>query len=251
LFSKKEVGMLIYKITNTINGKIYIGQTIKSLSSRWSQHKSQTRYVSKGNNRKICRYLHSAMVKYGIDNFKIEEIDGANSQAELNYKEWLYIHKFDCIAPNGYNLRAGGHSRSVVSESTRKLLSERMSGKNNPMYGKSSAAQKAWITKYNKNKVITTETLEKLKASQRLRSNLGLNKGFTRKKTPEEIEKTASKIRKLYVAVSPSGFIYRISNINKFSIFIGTTSRTARKAAQLGRLLNGWKFKQVENLTTS
>jgi group I intron endonuclease len=243
--------MLIYKITNIINGKIYIGQTIKSLSSRWVQHKSQTRYVSSGNNRKICRYLHSAMVKYGIENFKIEEIDGANSEAELNYKEWLYIYKFNCIAPNGYNLREGGHSRSAVSESTRKLLSERMSGKNNPMYGKSSVAQKAWIKEYNKNKVTTTETLENLRKAQRLRSSLGLNKGFTRKKTPEEIEKTAARLRKLYVAVSPSGFIYRISNIKEFSIFIGTTSRTARKAAQLGKSINGWKFKQVENLTTS
>lgn len=97
--------MLIYKITNKINGKIYIGQTIKKLKTRWKKHKESC--LSNRNNFAI----YSAMRKYGIKNFTIEEIDGANNQSELNYKEWLLIHKLNSLVPNGYNLREGGNGR--------------------------------------------------------------------------------------------------------------------------------------------
>jgi group I intron endonuclease len=93
--------MFIYKITNKINDKTYIGQTIKDIKKRWSVHCSSN----------SCTALKSAIQKYGPENFTIEEIDGANSLSELNYKEWLLIHKFNSLAPNGYNIREGGGSR--------------------------------------------------------------------------------------------------------------------------------------------
>ena len=77
--------MLIYKITNKINGKVYIGQTIQCLKKRWSQHKSDSK--------KSNMTIHKAMRKYGIENFTIEEIGGANNITELNYQEWLLIYK--------------------------------------------------------------------------------------------------------------------------------------------------------------
>jgi group I intron endonuclease len=51
---------------------------------------------------------------HGIENFTFEEIDGANNQDELNYREWLWIKKLDCIYPNGYNLREGGGSKGKM-----------------------------------------------------------------------------------------------------------------------------------------
>lgn len=85
--------MLIYKITNKINGKVYIGQTIRSLKKRFNEH---------CNNKKST--ISKAIQKYGKENFTIEEIDGANNQSELNYKEWLLIYKFNSLTPNGYNI---------------------------------------------------------------------------------------------------------------------------------------------------
>lgn len=55
----------IYKITNLINNKIYIGQTIRDLKVRFKQHCY----------RNGCAYLHNALLKYGKANFKIELIE--------------------------------------------------------------------------------------------------------------------------------------------------------------------------------
>jgi group I intron endonuclease len=104
--------MIIYKITNNINGKVYIGQTIgTSLNRRFTQH----------SRRKYC--IGAAIRKYGKENFTIEEIDGANSLAELNYLEQHYIYIYNSLAPNGYNLMPGGRN-STHTEETKKKMSE-------------------------------------------------------------------------------------------------------------------------------
>ena len=91
--------MIIYKITNKTNGKIYIGQTVKDLSARWKRHCCP----SSG-----CTALHNAIVKYGADNFTVEQIDVACSKEELDRKEQYWIKHFNSRVPNGYNLSDGG-----------------------------------------------------------------------------------------------------------------------------------------------
>ena len=109
--------MIIYKITNLINSKVYIGQTIRPLSHRWTQHLREVRD-------KLDYRLYRSIRKYGIENFKVEEIDGANNQTELNYKEWLWIMKTESYKPeNGYNLKLGG-AKGKASEETKKKTSE-------------------------------------------------------------------------------------------------------------------------------
>jgi group I intron endonuclease len=108
--------MIIYKITNEVNGKVYIGQTIRSIKKRWWEHKDD---MSKSE-----LPLYRAMRKYGVDNFTIEEIDGANSKSELNYKEVHYMYKFNSLDKNsGYNLRMGG-SNGGHSQETRDKISK-------------------------------------------------------------------------------------------------------------------------------
>lgn len=107
---------ILYRITNTINNMIYIGQTINTLERRWSGHK----WNAKNTNTP----LYSAMKKYGIENFEIEEIGGANSQDELNYQEWLLIHKHSTLYPNGYNMIEGGGSTGKRSTETLKKMSK-------------------------------------------------------------------------------------------------------------------------------
>lgn len=112
--------MFIYKITNKITDKSYIGQTTNSILNRWKGHLLPT---------SNCIALKRAIIKYGKENFTIEEIDGANAQDELNYKEWLWIYKLNTLTPNGYNLKEGGaHGKSSLQ--TRMKQSNSMKGKN-------------------------------------------------------------------------------------------------------------------------
>ena len=113
--------MLIYKITNKINNKIYIGQTVGLLRVRWSNHKKLSKHSDLGKK----HYIHKAIQKYGIENFTIEEIDGANSLSELNYLEKHYICKFNSLAPNGYNLDRGGKNGRRHKDIVDKCISKR------------------------------------------------------------------------------------------------------------------------------
>jgi len=97
----KQYG-LIYKITNKVNNKLYIGQTTSTLKTRWKMHKTASR-----NNRSNSA-LHSAMAKYGINQFIIEEICSCFDKEELNLKEIYFIDTLNGLAPNGYNLKLGG-----------------------------------------------------------------------------------------------------------------------------------------------
>lgn len=88
--------MVIYKITNTLNGKIYIGQTKQKIEKRFLQH--------------FYSYspLGRAMRQCGIENFTIEIIEECESQQELTEREKFWIKVLKSKIPNGYNQNDGG-----------------------------------------------------------------------------------------------------------------------------------------------
>ena len=94
----------IYKITNTKNGKIYIGQS-KDINRRWIEHKC---YYKSKNHHSSSSYLYSSMRKYGIEFFSFEVIEEVEEN-ELDAKEIFYINLY-CSnkKENGYNLTNGG-----------------------------------------------------------------------------------------------------------------------------------------------
>ena len=95
----------IYKITNKINNKIYIGKTVSSINDRFSQHK----YDAFHENAKGYNFiLHKAMRKYGIENFQVEEVEYIKNDYELEAREKYWIQYFDSILPKGYNMTFGG-----------------------------------------------------------------------------------------------------------------------------------------------
>ncbi len=111
---------VIYLITNTVNRKQYVGQTISHNPLRYyRQHLSRARNGS-GN-----LLIHRAIRKHGEDNFTFEVIWWANNQISLNISEDSFIQLFDTISPNGYNLRGGG-ARGKLSEVGKKNLSAAM-----------------------------------------------------------------------------------------------------------------------------
>lgn len=88
----------IYKITNTINQKSYIGQSL-NIEERWKRHKwYQVKYA------KYPLYL--AFNKYGIDKFQFEILEEC-SRDQLDEREMFYISKYDTYN-NGYNQTLGG-----------------------------------------------------------------------------------------------------------------------------------------------
>lgn len=95
----------IYKITNVINQKIYIGKTTKSVTQRWNEH---CRDCNKRRNEK--RPLYSAMRKYGIVNFKIETIEECNKET-LSEREKYWIRYYNSFS-KGYNATKGGDGSS-------------------------------------------------------------------------------------------------------------------------------------------
>ena len=104
----------IYKITNIITGRLYIGQTKRSLDLRLKEHATNPN----------CRVLYRAIQKYGIENFTIDLIGECETFEELNKAEKYYINKWNTLAPHGYNIEGGGNSKKMVSKETRKILSK-------------------------------------------------------------------------------------------------------------------------------
>jgi group I intron endonuclease len=99
--------MIIYKSTNKINGKIYIGQTTKNLEQRIKAHLNESK-IDKN------RPFLSSINKYGIDNFIFEIIDFANNLEELNDKEIYWINFYNSVSPNGYNITGGGQGTKMI-----------------------------------------------------------------------------------------------------------------------------------------
>lgn len=90
--------MYLYKITNNINSKVYVGIT-NNYKKRWSNHKC-------GNSKNMV--IAKAIKKYGVENFTFEIIEKNLSLEEVNQKEIEYIKKENSLVPYGYNVSPGG-----------------------------------------------------------------------------------------------------------------------------------------------
>ena len=145
--------MEIYKIENLVNGKKYIGQTVKTFNERYNfKGKGIERVLAYLEMRERKRdtypiklytnnHLLSAIRKYGVENFTVEIIDTAETIEELNEKEKLWISHYEAYTC-GYNKCFGGENTKgwKPSDKTRKLWVEMrkgtMVGEKNPNYGK-------------------------------------------------------------------------------------------------------------------
>lgn len=103
--------MLVYMITNNVNGHRYIGITVCSLEKRWREHRSAANTGSQ-------KRLYKAMRKYGVDKFSIEKIYDAVSFEDLQEAEKRYIAQYETHASlnKGYNLTSGGEGRDRVDQ---------------------------------------------------------------------------------------------------------------------------------------
>lgn len=106
--------MVIYKFTNIITGKCYIGQTIQDPDHRRLEHLNTKRL------QKSTTHFHNAIKKYGGDAFEFEILDHASSISELNDLEEYYIAKYNSIE-FGYNLASGGNNKTHHKSTIKKM----------------------------------------------------------------------------------------------------------------------------------
>ena len=169
----------IYKITNNINQKVYIGQTIKPIEKRFKEHCKQS---------SCCIFLKNAINKYGKNNFKIELIDTTDNDINSDLLEQKYIELYNSTNKEfGYNISLGGrptmrgrkHTNETkekiskankgkkASEELRKQLSEMLNGENHPNWNKHlSEETKSKISNSNKGKIPSEETKAKILAAK-------------------------------------------------------------------------------------
>jgi group I intron endonuclease len=165
--------MIVYKIVNKINGKSYVGQTVRSLRIRFLQHcKSHSH----------CTALNKAIQKYGAENFASEILFESECKQQITKKEIYFIKELSTMAPLGYNLTEGGESASHTPES-RKKLSEAKKGAKNPQFGKKRSFEaRAKTSTALKGRKRPQWVKDKIRASHNPKSNKNLT--YRRKPMP-------------------------------------------------------------------
>lgn len=153
--------MIIYKVTNLINGKLYIGQTVRTLDERKEEHFRKRKSI-----------LSQAIRKYGKENFVFEVIDTAETVEGLNEKEIQWITFYNCLTPYGYNQCEGGgntkgYHHSEVSKMVMRDRKQNYTGGNNPFYGKhhTSTQRERWSGMRKGLMHLTAEQVQALRAS--------------------------------------------------------------------------------------
>lgn len=175
--------MIIYKLTNKVNGKIYIGKTERTIEERMGEHVRHDYII-----------VDKAIRKYGIESFIVEVVDSADSLDELDKKEQEWIKKCDCLLPKGYNQTFGGSTSKGFQhrdKSKRKMSiskSEAYKEKGNPFYGKRhSEKSKEKMSQSRKGRVLSEEWKAKIgKAQQKKVINLDTGEIFDSVKAAAE-----------------------------------------------------------------
>jgi group I intron endonuclease len=161
--------MLIYKLTNTVNGKAYVGLTTRTVKHRFTQHCRADSVIGK------------AIRKYGKDSFTVETLAKADTLEELEELEIKYIAMYDTFK-NGYNLTSGGESGKELSEETKQKMSESHKGDKNPMFGKKRTGDvKQRISEGNKGKKRTDEHKQRISEAHKNKNESELLKEYRQK----------------------------------------------------------------------
>ena len=168
----------IYKITNTINGKFYIGQTIQNVKERFYQH-----CATKCSKAVSNMAIHRAIKKYGKSNFTVEVIEEIDS-ANLNDRERYWIKYYNSYN-NGYNSTKGGQDgcKPFKDLDVESIIKEYNTGKSLRTLGTIFKVDKQTIKDLLVRNNINLRTTKTYKLSQKDREDIikDLSLGFSRK----------------------------------------------------------------------
>lgn len=209
----------IYKITNIVNNKCYIGETIQVPDRRWYNHKTSIK------NNKGCPLLSKAFKKYGESKFKFEVLIICFDEDRFIYEK-EYIKKLNSLTPNGYNAteggEPGGHFKGKThTNNTKMILKEKAT---------------LWVNNViNKTKLIhlIRNGLEKSekwkKAKEEKRVGTHVNNLIKKPKTDETKNKISNSLKKYY---------HQNPNVNKIHNIIGRKGRKVYQFTNNNELIN-------------
>lgn len=150
--------MHIYLVTNRINGKQYVGQTIMSVQRRWNNHC----YL----NTSGSSALGNAIRKYGRDAFSVEHIASAETIGNLNLAEQILIVQYGTQSPAGYNLTEGGRNARVTPEAKAKISVANKGKARHTSEWKAALSQKMKGNQFGKGVVASPETRAKMSVAR-------------------------------------------------------------------------------------
>lgn len=204
---------IIYKITNDINDKIYVGQTSKTIEERFARHCAEARWK---NVKRMPIVL--AIRKYGKEHFKIEMLEKVSdcTQFDVDNREIFWSAELNTMSPWGYNLKVGKSCGKLSEESKRKISASNKGRKVKPetierlrvshLGYKVKDSTKKKLSEFNKGKVLSEEHKKKIAAS-----NTG------RKTTDTAKEKMrAKKLKFFYKITAPDGKLFETHNLREF-----------------------------------
>lgn len=178
---------IVYKYTNKVNGKVYIGQTCRTMEKRACYN---------GNGYKGCSKFWNAIQKYGWDSFIPKVLEDNLTSEEASDRERFYIKQYNSIK-EGYNLLESNlifsdeyreNMRNAIKDSPnneerKKKVSESLKGCKNPFYGKHHSEE-------SKEKIRKAKLGKKLSEEHKKKISEGNVRPFLGKKhKPESIEK--------------------------------------------------------------
>lgn len=260
--------MFVYKITNKINGKMYIGYDTGPINEhrRWIVHQYAIKHLY---NRTI---FYNAMRKHGIENFGFEIIDKtAQNVDELANLEIYYIKKLKTLIPNGYNMSEGGfggdnfkHMSKGRLDKVKKKMSEKQREKieNDSEYKKQKqknmerARKKALEIKNNLSEEEYKEYCQKksettyrwwkdreLTDDDRKRYSEGQKKRFDNLTEEEwkEVGEISRKAReKIWRVESPTGEIFEVKGLKRFCQENGLNYNILFSSKRYNKKAHGW-----------
>jgi len=224
----------IYIITNTINEKQYVGLTRRGVQKRWYDYKiKSTVRIPHG-------AIQRAIRKYGIDNFKFDVLYNLLEEDNdyLKAMEKHFVVEYNTFN-SGYNMDEGGTDGVVFhTEETKKRISKKVSGKNNPMYGTDRSNNKGWKwseeakQRYSESlmglrsgdkhpnwgKQRSKETRKKISESNKGQKawNKGVPMSDSAKKKLSESRKGQKNGIKSYIITKPDGNVEEINNLKEY-----------------------------------
>ncbi len=230
--------MYVYKVTNLINGKYYIGKTTQTLRTRRSQHIADM-------NRNRQYYFIRALRKYGVESFDWSIIDTCSTPEELNEREIYWIDKLNSKNRYiGYNVadggKGGGNRAGVkLSEETCKKISVAKLGTH-------------WGNHSEETKQRMSECRIGIEFSETHKQNLSIarKKRVTTDDTRVKMSLTSTgKINiKRYQLISPDGMVYITDHgLSQFCRDYNLSASNLMKVLSGERLHHkGWKISKIE-----
>jgi len=238
----KPERFLIYQITNKVTGKSYVGQTKRSLTERWADHK---RYARLGRG----FYLHSSIRLHGEDNFIIATlVSDIDSKEQADILEEFWIRKLDTVS-TGYNMNYGAKDYSTMGKNSwqnmepeKKQIRKTNNGEKTRAWWRSlSDEQKTDLKEVRKarSKEARSDPAVKIAASK------AHVEQWTNRTTQEREAlsiKFSERKRKWYQVVDPDGNNYLVFGLKNFcrerSLHQGAMNALARGK---GKTYKGWK----------